>query len=351
MFTKNLIAVSVVIGLLSACQSTPKNQGSKEFDISKQLMSSNKYAEAVAYLEQAANKNPNNQQYAQMLADARRKAVAQLTGKIESLLTTQTLNKANLDKANALLTRAKAILPTHSSYENSAALILEKQTNLETKVKGLYSNVKINIARNDWVKAKFTIKKLIKLFPNYEDSAQIKQKIKISGSRFYLNQAYDANKNNDFFKTLEFARKAVTVNPTNLKAKQLISTTNEKNNKEYFISLAQKAVQQNDWSAVYNNCKSALFYDAKNAFCLEQLKTAKTKRTESLVSKTRQLLTQGYLAKSINSYKEAVSINDGMKNNALAALKTKLATKTAQTAQELSIRGKFGSGTMLQPYR
>ncbi len=348
MFNKKLLALSVVIGILSGCQSTPKkNEGNREFTISQQLMASNKYSEAVAYLEQAVNRNPTNQQYVMMLSQARQKAAQQITTNISQLLNSKTLNKANLDKANTLLKKAKTILPQFSAYADIETLIAAKQADLVTKVKGLYNNVKINMTRNDWVKAKFTIKKLTKLFPNYEDSAQLSQKIKIAGGRFYLNQATDAYKNNDFFKTLEYARKALTVNGSNPKARQLIADTNKKNNKEYFLSLAQAAVQNKDWSAVYKTCKSALVYDAKNDFCLQQLTSAKAQWTESLLTQARQLMTQGYLAKSMNTYKEAQKINNGLDNKALTALKKSLANQMEQTASELSSRGKFGSAWYL----
>ena len=41
-------------------------------------MTSHKYFEAIAYLEQAVKKDPENKQYAAMLAEARQKSVEQL---------------------------------------------------------------------------------------------------------------------------------------------------------------------------------------------------------------------------------------------------------------------------------
>ena len=342
MFNKKVLVMSIAIGVLSACGSTAKKEKNNEFDISQQLMASHKYTEAVAYLERAVNSDPKNKQYQAMLVEARQKAVAQLISKINKTLASDNLTKSTLDNANTLFSKSKGILAQHPSYANIEASIATKQQNLETKVKALYGNVQANIASQEWIKAKFAVKKLIKIFPNYEDTAQLTQKIKIAGSRFYLNKAQDFYKANDFFKTLEFARKAITVNSQNKKAKDLIALTNKKNNKEYFISLAQAAVQKQDWSTVYNSCKTALHYDSKNAFCLKQMSAAKTNWTASLISQTRKLLNQGYLAKSVASFKEAEEVNDSTKNNSLAALKESLSEKIDIQAEELIEQTKYG---------
>ncbi|MBL4940236.1 MAG: hypothetical protein JKY81_01085 [Colwellia sp.] len=348
MLNKKVLIMSMALSILSACGSTTKKENNnKEFDISQQLMASHKYTEAVAYLERAVNKSPQNKQYQAMLAEARQKSVTQLVSKINKTLTTESLTKATIDKANLLLSKAKTILSQHASYMDIEDKITTKQNSLQTKVKALYKNTQQNMASQEWIKAKFSIKKLIKIFPNYEDTAQLTQKIKIAGGRFYLNQAQDAYKSNDFFKTLEFSRKALTINSQNKKAKELIALTNKKNNKEYFIGIAQAAVPKRDWSTVYNSCTTALHYDAKNVFCLEQLIKAKSNWTAALLSQSRKLMNQGYYGKSVATYKQAVVVNDAGKNNSLVALKTSLSEKIDGKAEELTERGKFGSAWSL----
>jgi len=238
MLNKKIIVMSVVFGVLSACGSTEKKQTSNEFNISQKLMMSHKYVEAVAYLEKAVNKDPENRQYVAMLTKARKKSVEQLISKMNETLTEGSVNKAKLDSASTLLNKAKSILSNHSSYADAEALLTNKQENLQIKVKALYAKAKKNITDQDWIKAKFAVKKVIQLFPNYEDTSQLSQKIKIAGSRYYLQQANDAYRINDFVTTLTFARKAITIKSDNPKAKELILSTNKKNNKEYFIRLA-----------------------------------------------------------------------------------------------------------------
>jgi tetratricopeptide (TPR) repeat protein len=347
MLNKKIIVMSVVVGVLSACGSTEKKQTSNEFNISQKLMMSQKYVEAVSYLEKAVNKDPDNRQYAAMLAKARKKSVEQLISRMNNTLTEGSLNKAKLDSARTLLNKAKSILPQHSAYADAEAVLANKQEALQAKVKALYANVKKNITNQNWIKAKFAVKKIIQLFPNYEDTTQLSQKIKIAGSRFYLQKANDAYRINDFVTTLAFARKAITIKSDNQRAKQLISSTNKKNNKEYFISLAQSAALETDWATVYRSCKKVLSYDANNAFCIEEMANAKDKWTSTLLTKARQSMTNGYLAKSIDIYIEAEVINDGVKNNALSAFKASLSDKIDIKADELIELNKDGSAWYL----
>lgn len=348
MFTKKSLALPLALVLLTACESTPKiSAGAQEFSVYQKLASSQKHIEAISYLQLAVKKSPENAQYAAMLQQARQKAAMQLTASINELLGSGKLDKATLDKASSQFSQAKNILAKHDTYPGISALLEQKQTELETKIKSLYDSVKTNIASNEWIKAKFISKKLAALYPNYEDSAFLGQKVQLEGSRFYLNQANAAYKNNNFSKTLEYARKSLTINKLNKKATALIASTNRKNNKEYFLSLAQVAERAQDWSTVYKTCKSALSYDANNAYCHETLAKVKSQWTQDLLSQARQFLTQGYFSKSINAYKEANTINDGEKNDALAAIKQSLSDKIVITADELLASGHFGSSWYL----
>lgn len=115
MFKNKWLFLAVVMAILIGCQST-SNKGKKEFDISQQLMASQKYSEAVSYLELAIQKEPNNDQYKTVLANAKQKATTQLINEINQLLTSQPLNKSNLDLSKSLLMKAKKIDAQNSLY-------------------------------------------------------------------------------------------------------------------------------------------------------------------------------------------------------------------------------------------
>lgn len=346
MFKNKWLIFAVAITILSGCQST-SNKGKKEFDISQQLMASQKYSEAVSYLELAIQKEPKNEQYKAILSNAKQKATSQIINEINQVLTSQPLNKSNIDLSKSLLMKAKKIDAQNSLYSQSESLISSNEAKLLSQVKTLHQNVKSNINNNEWVKANFTIKKLTKLYPNYEDSSLLIQKIKIQGSRFYFNKATDAFVKDDFKHVLENARKAITINPTNKKAKQLIENTNKKNNKEYFIKLAEQAKEQLNWEQAYNSCEKVLSYERVNPFCIDLKQIAKTQWSDSLISQSRQFMTQGYLAKSVDKLKQAQDINSGYEDNKLTALRASLSQKIDNTATELAEQRKYGSSWYL----
>ena len=143
------------------------------------------------------------------------------------------------------------------------------------------------------------------------------------------------------------ARKAITINPTNKKAKQLIENTNKKNNKEYFIKLAEQAKEQLNWEQAYNSCEKVLSYERVNPFCIDLKQIAKTQWSDSLISQSRQFMTQGYLAKSVDKLKQAQDINSGYEDNKLIALRASLSQKIDNTATELAEQRKYGSSWYL----
>ncbi|SFB98520.1 CsgG/HfaB family protein [Pseudoalteromonas denitrificans] len=346
MLNKKWVFLVFIIITLVGCQST-SNKGKKEFDISQQLMSSNKYAEAVSYLELAIQKEPKNPQYKAILAQARSKAVTQLTNEIKNVFSSGDLNKTSIETAKNLFNKAKKIQSQHESYQTTQSNISNNEAILLNKVKQLHSNVKSHITNNKWVNANFSMKKLAKLYANYEDSSLLTQKIKIQGGRYYFNLARDAFNQDNFTATLENARKAITINPNNKNAKQLIENTNKKNNKEYFIQVAEKAKAQLNWEGAFEACEKVISYDRINPYCVELMQISKTQWTESLVSQSRQLMTQGYLAKSADKIIQGQKINNGYENAQLTALKNSLSEQIDNTASELMDQRKYGSAWYL----
>jgi len=346
MFKNKWLILTVLITILLGCQST-SNKGKKEFDISQQLIASQKYSEAVSYLKLAIQKEPNNEQYKSVLVDAKQKAVTQLVNELNNILTSQPLNKSNIELAKSLLMKAKKISSENSLYTQSQSLISNNESKLVSQVKILHQNAKSNIANNEWVKANFAIKKLSKLYPNYEDSSLLKQKIMIQGSRYYFNKATDAFIKDDFTVVLENARKSITINPNNQKAKQLIENTNKKNNKAYFIKLAEQAKEQLNWEQAYNSCEKVLSYERINPFCIDLKQVAKTQWSDGLITQARQFMTQGYLAKSVSKLKQAQQISSGYEDNKLTALKSALSERIDNTATELAEQRKYGSSWYL----
>ena len=71
MFKNKWLIFTVAITILIGCQST-SNKGKKEFDISQQLMASQKYSEAVSYLELAIQKEPKKPRVKRNVANSQR---------------------------------------------------------------------------------------------------------------------------------------------------------------------------------------------------------------------------------------------------------------------------------------
>lgn len=94
--------------------------GKKEYDIGMQLSSAGKYKEAIAYLNQAIEKEPNNKIYQKSLADLKETQVTKFVAEGSQALGSQSpVNIGTINRANDKLTLARGIAPDLSPVQKS----------------------------------------------------------------------------------------------------------------------------------------------------------------------------------------------------------------------------------------
>ena len=161
---RRYVLAALVLSALAGCQSTGK--GKKEFDVSQQLAAAGNYAEAIAYLQQAIAKEPDNKQYAAQLSNMRLKASQDLLGQAQALLNAASVDINAIDKAESLVNEAKQFSPTLPAIGELEAKISTSRTALIDEVKEKYSEALALIDRQDWVRANLTLQQVQKLYPN-----------------------------------------------------------------------------------------------------------------------------------------------------------------------------------------
>ena len=151
--------------------------GKKEYDIGMQLDSAGKYKEAIAYLNQAIEKEPNNDVYKKSLADITESQVAKFVtaGRASPWTPSRrhrcTSHQPGKPTSSAL---AREIAPAHPGGNRPAnpdRHALKKSLLADTKAQ--YAEAKQFIAAQQWVKAYFNLQQIQNRYPNYEDSYQL----------------------------------------------------------------------------------------------------------------------------------------------------------------------------------
>lgn len=337
---RRYVLAALVLSALAGCQSTGK--GKKEFDVSQQLAAAGNYAEAIAYLQQAIAKEPDNKQYAAQLSNMRLKATQDLLGQAQALLNAASVDINAIDKAESLVNEAKQFSPTLPAIGELEAKISTSRTALIDEVKEKYSEALALIDRQDWVRANLTLQQVQKLYPNFEASVPLASRIKTEGTRDYLLQAKKAFVNYEFEDAKLAARKASMLDPTNAIAKKMAADADSKNTPVFFKNLAAESVDIQNWSLVEFACDKVLAMSGDDQDCRTWKVTAVEKQVDEKVLEGTRLLQQGYIARAVKLSIEIDEATGGALPPRAAALRNAVVSRAEDIAIEYLDNGNYG---------
>ncbi len=337
---RRYVLAALVLSALAGCQSTGK--GKKEFDVSQQLAAAGNYAEAIAYLQQAIAKEPDNKQYAAQLSNMRLKASQDLLGQAQALLNAASVDINAIDKAESLVNEAKQFSPTLPAIGELKAKISTSRTALIDEVKEKYSEALALIDRQDWVRANLTLQQVQKLYPNFEASVPLASRIKTEGTRDYLLQAKKAFVNYEFEDAKLAARKASMLDPTNAIAKKMAADADSKNTPVFFKNLAAESVDIQNWSLVEFACDKVLAMSGDDQDCRTWKVTAVEKQVDEKVLEGTRLLQQGYIARAVKLSIEIDEATGGALPPRAAALRNAVVSRAEDIAIEYLDNGNYG---------
>ena len=337
---RRYVLAALVLSALAGCQSTGK--GKKEFDVSQQLAAAGNYAEAIAYLQQAIAKEPDNKQYAAQLSNMRLKASQDLLGQAQALLNAASVDINAIDKAESLVNEAKQFSPTLPAIGELEAKISTSRTALIDEVKEKYAEALALIDRQDWVRANLTLQQVQKLYPNFEASVPLASRIKTEGTRDYLLQAKKAFVNYEFEDAKLAARKASMLDPTNAIAKKMAADADSKNTPVFFKNLAAESVDIQNWSLVEFACDKVLAMSGDDQDCRTWKVTAVEKQVDEKVLEGTRLLQQGYIARAVKLSIEIDEATGGALPPRAAALRNAVVSRAEDIAIEYMDNGNYG---------
>lgn len=335
---RRYVLAALVLSALAGCQSTGK--GKKEFDVSQQLAAAGNYAEAIAYLQQAIAKEPDNKQYAAQLSNMRLKATQDLLGQAKALLNAASVDINAIEKAESLVNEAKKFSPSLPAIAELEGQISTSRTTLIDEVKAKYSEALALIDRQDWVRANLTLQQVQKLYPNFEASVPLASRIKTEGTRDYLLQAKKAFVNYEFEDAKLAARKASMLDPTNAIAKKMAADADSKNTPVFFKNLAAESLDIQNWAQVEFACDKVLAMSGDDQDCRTWKVTAVEKQVDEKVLEATRLLQQGYISRAV---KLAVEIDEAT-GGALPPRAVALRNAVVSRAEDIALEYLDNSG-------
>ncbi len=317
--------------------------GKKHYDTGLQLSSAGKYTEAIAYLQQAIEKEPNNKEYQKALTDIKSNLIANyVTAGSEALGSESPVTIGAINRAKDKLAKAQEIDPEHADVANLAARIAKQQDVLLSEVKALYTGAKQQVDAGDWIKAYFNLRQIQSRFPNYEDSFQLLRQAVDQGSQASYQQAKELFDQEDFAGAGEHLRKTLALKGDHGPARELLNLVQERDNKDYFVRQAREAVMAQKWDRAVKTYQRALAYEPDNNTLRKLIGLVRTKAGEFYVRKSRSQMDDGWLLKGFESFSLAKKYMNAQSDFQLNTLKKDLTSRAAYTAENFKEQGLFG---------
>ena len=318
--------------------------GQKQYDIGTQLGQAGKYKEAIAYLKQAIEKEPGNTAYQKALADLINSQVGKFVARGTQALNAESpVTSTAINRARDQLLLAKEIDPDSPAVKDLSAKIESQKKNLLEDIQKLYSQAKQYMAAQEWVNAYFNLQQIQNRYPNYENSFQLLNKVANKGSETFYQKAQALFDQEDFKGADENLRKALSLRGDSRPARELQALIRERNNKEYFIGQARKAIAAQKWDRAVTTYERALEYDPENKDLRQLILQVRTKAGEFNIRKAKKLMDQGWLLQAFEAYESAARNISDPKDLKLNSLLKDLTDRAVYAAEQFKEQNRFGA--------
>ncbi|WP_016955137.1 CsgG/HfaB family protein [Catenovulum agarivorans] len=315
--------------------------GQQEYDIGLKLSQAEKYQQAIQYMQQALKKEPDNAQYRNKLKDITSKLVGQLAAEVDTLLATQPLTIAVLDEAEEKIALVK-------KYDSSKAIGLSSKldsvkTDFLALVSAKYQQGVEHASNKDWIKANAVLKDVQTIYPNYEQTMQMLTAARSEGANALLQQGTAELKADNIASAVALLKGALDLNPSLSQANNLLKLAEQNNNKDYYLKKANKAEVDNDWVAAESYYLKALDFDQFDSVLVSKLKSVRVNKELQLVNQANAYISQGYLFKAVETFKQAQEYSFADNNVQLKALQAFLSAKINQEVERFIEDDRYGS--------
>ena len=341
---KNRILYYAGLMILLAAFMVACTAGKKQYDTGMQLSQAGKYEDAIAYIEEAIAKEPNNKEYKQSLAEIKAILVQQyVDAGTKELGYDDSRTMSNITRAKATLAKAQKVDSASPVVQAFANKVNGAESSLVGEVEKLYAQAKEFRENEEWVKAYFNFQQIQARFPNYEDSYQLMNQTAVEGSDAYYAEAKALFEKDDYKGAKSLLRKALSLKPGHTAARKMEVVANQRDNMNYFIKKGGAAIAKKDWDTAVFAYNKALEYQPGNKKLKALVKQVYAKAGQYYIQEARQLMDTGWLLKAFDSYKLAVKYATDPNSYQLSSLRKDLSARAALVASQFTEKEQFGS--------
>ncbi|OPY86211.1 MAG: Curli production assembly/transport component CsgG [Smithella sp. PtaU1.Bin162] len=284
-----MIATGMMIIFLAACA---VNESYKQ---GQDLAKDNRWEEAIAYFEKAVKEEPDNQEYKDALAGAKKDAAKARFVKARQALSAAGQNFPVLEKIARDVDAMAAMDPSSAEIKALRSEVTGKINSLKTELKTLYQQSEMDMQKEEWAAAISKLSQINKIFPNYEDTGNRLSRSRQEGSKALYQQANDFGKQEDWKAAAELFKQAKDINPNYLDVSRRYEDAKHKDNLNYYMTEGAKAEAAKNLERAIILYEKAMDYPSVDASVGGKLDSLKAKAGQLYLEDSVKLFRQGKL--------------------------------------------------------
>ncbi len=275
---KNPFIFTALISLIFMWGCAP---GLETFKIGEDFSKNKRWEDAIPYYEEAVKKNPTNKEYQLSLLKAKQEsAIIHYEIAQKEFSSNPNPNIPALDKIFKEIDTAYNRDPQNRTIAALYNELKKKRDDLLANIELLYGQAESDMKNKDWLTAINKLTELNKIFPDYEDTDDRLSTARQEGAKLFYKQGLTLSKQEDWKMAAQAFKTAMDFNPNYFDVAKLYKEALDKDNVNYFINSAEKAIQAENWNRAIMLYEKALEYQPDNEELFSKLENMKVTTAE-----------------------------------------------------------------------
>ncbi len=318
--------------------------GKEYYDLAQNMYQQDKYEDAVKLYQTALESEPNNSQYKKALHDAKSAAADMYYKKAVQAFNTQPLTIHDIKIAEDSLNRALKYNPKHSDAASMLPEVEAQQQVALKQIQALYKLVLAALENDDYTAALAKLREIDAIFPNYEDTSNLRQKAIASGKKSYRKQGLEAFQQENFPDAVAAFSAYLALAPEDGKVIRMLNAAKKRDNIDFFIDKATEASNRGRYEEAYKSLSKAENIYGDSEKLQQQMKYVVKALQRDELAKCQRYATYGQIAMAMTTLNKLITMNpDLLMDETYYRLKNQVLTAAAQKAAAYTAEGKFGN--------
>jgi len=304
----SVLAVIITLMFIFGCVT-----GQKNFNTGQELSKKGRWADAIGFYEKALKENPQNKEYAESLAKAKKELALIHYKKAKKLLADNPdPTFPELERIVKEAERAHGLDPQNSTITTLFSDLTKRKDTLLATITSLYTQANSHVANKEWMDALEKLRRVNKLFPGYEETEDKLATVEKNAAQIFYKQGVELSKKEDWAMAVSACKAVIDIDPNYYDIQQLFKTAQANDNINYFIKKGEEAIGARNWDRAIFLHEKALEYESDNEQLIKRIAVLKQKGGQAHFDNAMKLSSQRKLKRAADELLIAIQYSPSL---------------------------------------